>query len=141
MKWKHIADDFSTVWIGESVSRGVRKTTKTGKARTVILTPTVINMLRKRKHRDCNLEDLVFPAPEGKPMNDRDFRRRAWKKILAELGIDYRRPYSTRHTAISHALAKGANPLAVAESTGHDPETLFEYYASVIQPIAVMAEF
>jgi integrase len=31
LQWKHIADDFSTVWIGESVSRGVRKTTKTGK--------------------------------------------------------------------------------------------------------------
>ncbi|MBW4638289.1 MAG: site-specific integrase [Gloeocapsa sp. UFS-A4-WI-NPMV-4B04] len=72
LKWKHIADDFS-IWIGESVSRGVQKRTKTGKARTVILTPTVVNMLRKRKHSDCNPEDLVFPAPEGKHINDRDF--------------------------------------------------------------------
>lgn len=46
-----------------------------------------------------------------------------------------------RHTAIRHALANGANPLAVAEQPGHDPQILFKHYAAVIQKSAVMVEF
>jgi len=35
LRWRHLSDDCSTVWIGESLSRGVRKATKTNKARVV----------------------------------------------------------------------------------------------------------
>lgn len=141
LKWKHISDDCRTVWIGESVSRGVRKTTKTGKDRIVNLTARITTVLLERKPANCNPESLVFPSPTGVHISDHTFRRRAWKTILSKLEISYRKPYATRHTAISHALANGANPLAVAEETGHDPETLFEHYASVIQPAAVLVEF
>ena len=141
LKWKHFANDFSTVWIGESVSRGVRKSTKTGKDRTVMLPPEVIAMLKARKTEACQPNDVVFPAPQGEEINDKNFRRRAWKKVLEKLEIEYRKPYATRHTAISHALANGANPLAVAEQTGHDPQILFKHYASVIQKSAVMVGF
>ncbi|MBE9171198.1 tyrosine-type recombinase/integrase [Pleurocapsales cyanobacterium LEGE 06147] len=141
LKWKHIADNCSSVWIGESVSRGNRKTTKTGKDRTVTLTTKITQMLKERRPDRCDPESLVFPAPSGKTISDHTFRRRAWKKILASLGIEYRKPYATRHTAISHALANGANPLAVAEATGHEPQILFKHYASVIQRSAVMVEF
>jgi integrase len=141
LQWKHLANDYTTVWIGESVSRGVRKTTKTGKDRTVMLTAKIANMLADRKTKECKPEDLVFPAPQGDEINDRGFRRRAWKTVLENLKIEYRKPYATRHTAISHALANGANPLAVAEQTGHDPQILFKHYASVIQKSAVMVEF
>jgi integrase len=141
LQWKHLANDYTTVWIGESVSRGVRKTTKTGKDRTVMLTAKISKMLAARKTKECKPEDLVFPAPHGEEINDRGFRRRAWKMVLEKLKIEYRKPYATRHTAISHALANGANPLAVAEQTGHDPQILFKHYASVIQQSAVMIEF
>ncbi|MCU0566291.1 MAG: tyrosine-type recombinase/integrase [Oculatellaceae cyanobacterium Prado106] len=141
LKWKHIADDCKSAWIGESVSRGIRKTTKTGKDRTINLTPKIMAMLLDRKPNPCDPEALVFPAPKGSHISDHTFRRRAWKTILAHLEIQYRKPYATRHTAISQALANGANPLAVAEETGHDPETLFKWYASVIAPQAVMVEF
>jgi integrase len=141
LKWQHCANDFSTVWIGESVSRGVRKSTKTGKARTAMLTSKITQMLAERKSESCTPDDLVFPAPKGDAISDLNFRRRAWKNMLGKLGIDYRKPYATRHTAISHALANGANPLAVAEQTGHDPQILFKHYASAIQKAAVMVEF
>ncbi len=35
--WKHLNEDCSTVWIGESLSRGIRKATKTNRARTITL--------------------------------------------------------------------------------------------------------
>ena len=142
LKWKHLADDFSTVWIGESVSRGVRKGTKTGKTRTVLLTPSVQAMLRERKaSHDPKPDDLVFPAPKGGLISDRLFCRRAWRTILNRLGIEYRPPYTARHSAISHALAAGADPLDVAEQTGHHPKTLFQHYASAIESKPIFAEF
>ncbi len=141
LKWKHVADDFLTVWIGESVSRGVRKTTKTNKARTVILSPKIAALLKVRKPSRCNPEALVFPSPEGLAINDHLFRRRAWKRVLGKVGVDYRRPYVCRHTAISHALARGGNPLEVAEAAGHDPRVLFKNYASVIERKSVFVEF
>jgi integrase len=141
LRWRHIADDYSTVWIGESVSRGVCKTTKTGKDRTITLSAKVADMLAARKPKGVSPNALVFPAPKGGYINDHTFRRRAWSTILGKQQIRYRKPYATRHTAISHALANGANPLAVAEQTGHDPQILFKHYASVIQKSVVMVEF
>ena len=40
LKWKHLGAGFSRVWLGESISRGHPKSTKTGRARTVVLSPT-----------------------------------------------------------------------------------------------------
>ncbi len=77
-------------------------------------------------------DDLVFPSPKGGAIDDQNFRPRAWKKILAECSIEYRRPYALRHSAISHALANGANPIDVAAQTGHSVKVLFETYAHVI---------
>ena len=142
LKWKHLSDNFQTAWIGESVSRGTRKTTKTGKARTILLSSSVQSLLRKRfaavKPKPDN---LVFPAPKGGPICDRLFNRRAWRKVLEKLHIPYRKPYGMRHTAISHALAAGAHHIQVAEQTGHDPRVLYQSYASVIEAKSVFVEF
>ncbi|MCG8367835.1 MAG: hypothetical protein MJA27_31445 [Pseudanabaenales cyanobacterium] len=62
----------------------------------------------------------------------RYFRNRAWTTIIDELGIDYRKPYNTRHTFISHALDMGMNPLEVAQLTRHDVQTLYENYAGSV---------
>lgn len=141
LKWTHVSDNCQIIWFGESVTRGVRKTTKTNKARTVILTPKVSTMLLARKPDKCDPEAPVFPAPQGGEINDHTFRRRAWKSVLSKIGIAYRRPYACRHTGISHALANGANYLQVAEATGHDPQILHKHYASVIEHKSVFVEF
>lgn len=114
LKWKHVSDNCQITWFGESVTRGVRKTTKTNKARTVILTSKVSTMLLARKPDKCDPESLVFPALQGGEINDHTFRRRAWKSVLSKIGVLYRKPYACRHTAISHALASMSGI-----STGH----------------------
>ena len=129
LRWKHLADDCSTVWIGETLSRGVRKSTKTNKARVVTLTSKLQAMLLARKQKDAKPDDLVFTTPRGNALDDHNFRNRAWKPILTKLEIDYRRPYSTRHTLISHALDLGMNPVMVAQLTGHDVQVLYQNYA------------
>uniref|UniRef100_B8HUB1 Integrase family protein n=1 Tax=Cyanothece sp. (strain PCC 7425 / ATCC 29141) TaxID=395961 RepID=B8HUB1_CYAP4 len=142
LKWKHLSENFQTVWIGESVSRGTRKSTKTRKARTILLGSAVQSMLKELYMLvRPQPEDLVFPAPKGGPISDRLFNRRAWRKVLEKLNIPYRKPYGMRHTAISHALANGAHHIQVAEQTGHDPRVLYQSYASVIEQKSVFVEF
>jgi integrase len=133
LQWKHLGAGYATAWIGESVSRGARRTTKTGKARTILLSPTIQDALTVRFQRfQPQSDELVFPSPKGGPINDQNFRPRVWKKILASCSIEYRKPYALRHSAISHALAAGANPIALAEQTGHDKRVLLDTYAHVI---------
>jgi integrase len=132
LRWGHLSDDCSSVWIGESVSRGVRKSTKTNRARTISLTPHLQSMLLARRPENLDSEDLVFPTPHGHAIDDHNFRNRAWKAVLSGLNIDYRKPYNTRHTLISHALDHGMSPVMVAQLTGHDVATLYENYAGSV---------
>lgn len=132
LRWKHLSDDCSTVWIGESLSRGVRKSTKTNRARTIALTSQLQAMLLNRKLANFVPDGLVFISPSGKQIDDCNFRNRAWKTVLTRLEIDYRKPYTTRHTLISHALDLGMSPVMVAQLTGHDVQTLYENYAGVV---------
>jgi integrase len=133
LRWKHLGADFSTAWIGESISRGNQKGTKTGKNRTIQLSPTVRSMLADRRDRlEPRPDDLVFPSPKGLAIDDHRFRARAWKTILESCQIEYRSPYKIRHSAISHALSNGANFIALAEQTGHDKRVMLSTYAHAI---------
>ncbi len=42
--------------------------------------------------------------------------------------MDYKKPYTLRHSGISHALAKGASIAALAEQTGHSKKVLVGTY-------------
>jgi len=139
LKWKHISPDFRTVWIGETLTRGMRRsTTKNRKDRTIILTEKLSEILRQRSiGRDPKPDELVFPAPKGGAICDQLFNRRAWRTVLAKMNIEYRKPYSVRHSAISHALAGGSHYLDIASQTGHDPQILFRSCASTIETKSV----
>jgi integrase len=143
LKWKHISADFSSVWIGESFSRGVTGSTKTKKARTVPLNPSISAMLQARRDRVKPISDdeLVFKSPEGLAIDDRGFNRRAWKTVLAQVGVKYRKPYTTRKTAITLSLKNGASYIEVAAAAGHDPQTMHKYYSDVIQERSVFVSF
>jgi integrase len=139
LKWKHLSIDLDSVWIGESFSRGVTGSTKTKKARTVNLSASISAMLSARRDRLKPISDdeLVFKSPEGLPIDDRNFNRRAWKTVLAEVGVKYRKPYTTRKTAITLSLKSGASYIEVAAAAGHDPHMMHKYYADVIQERSV----
>ena len=129
--WKHCLPDCAGIWIGESISGGDRKSTKTNKARTVPLTPRLQQILLNRRG-NANSSEPIFTSPEGALIDSKNFCKRYWKPALAELGIEYRRPYTTRHTLISHGLEAGMNPVAIASLTGHDVRTLYENYAGLV---------
>jgi integrase len=129
LQWKHLSDGCTKVWIGESVSRGVRKSTKTNRDREYKLPSYLVTLLLRRMPEDCKPTDLVFSARRGGVIHLHRLRT-AWVAVLKEANVSYRKPYSTRHTFISHALAQGGNPITIAQMTGHDPEILFRHYAA-----------
>jgi integrase len=144
LRWQNIGADCSNAWIGESISRGHqnRKGTKTGKSRTIQLPLSVRSMLADRLDRlNPQPEDLVFLSPKGLPIDDHRFRARAWKTILESCNVEYRPPYNLRHSAISHALDRGVNPIALSEQTGHDKKTLLSTYAHAIDNDCVFVDF
>ncbi|MEM9151967.1 MAG: tyrosine-type recombinase/integrase [Cyanobacteria bacterium P01_F01_bin.3] len=132
LRWRHLNEDCSVAWIGETHTHGEFKETKTGKAREVKLSDSTAAMLRSRL-KDNDLDDLVFPAPKGGAIDEHNFSKRAWTKVLLVAGIPYRKPYNTRHTFISHCLGIGMHPVEVALITGHDVQTLYENYAGLIK--------
>ncbi|MFM2303245.1 MAG: hypothetical protein RLZZ135_654 [Cyanobacteriota bacterium] len=143
LKWKHISADFRSIWIGESYSRGTTGSTKTKRARTVVMPDAIASVLKARKEvlKPQYDDELVFTSPTGLPICDRMFNRRAWKTVLADAEVKIRRPYTTRKTAISHALAAGANYIDVAAAAGHDPQTMHKHYAEAIQKGSVFISF
>ena len=139
--WRHCSAECDRIWIGESLGNGQRKSTKTNKARTVPLTPRLQQLLLSRRTNVRAIhelpptpDDLIFTSPTGSAIDSKNFCNRYWKPALASLGIDYRRPYTTRHTLISHGLESGMNPVAIASLTGHNIRTLYENYAGLVNP-------
>jgi integrase len=132
LQWQNLSHDCGVVWIGEAIARGgKRKPTKTNRSREFSLPANVKAMLKTR----CNGQPpdaLVFPAPRGGHIDDHNFCRRAWRRILTMANVTYRYPYISRHTFISHALTADCKPMAIAEMVGHDPKVLFSRYAANI---------
>ena len=106
------------------------------------LTPSMAAMLKRRKaEKQPNPLDLVFTTPTGLPINDRNFRRRAWTQVLKAAGVTYRKPYTTRSTAASHAIASGQNYVNVAKAIGNSPKVLLDHYINTIENCSVFVDF
>ncbi|MBD2308872.1 site-specific integrase [Chroococcidiopsis sp. FACHB-1243] len=135
LRWGSVGSN--TIWIGESISKGKRGTTKTNRDRHIPINHKLRKLLNGIKPRDARPDDLVFPSPTGKPIDEHNFAMRAWKKILGKLGIPYRRPYLTRATFISHALESGMSPVTVAAITGHDVRVLYDFYVGLVKDVHI----
>lgn len=140
LRWEHVSDDCKLVWIGEAYSRGELGPTKTSDARFLKLTRRLVELMKSRRSPDAGPNDLVFPACEGGYIDDHNFRNRAWVKILDGLGIDYRKPYTMRHTFTSAALESGISPVTVSSLTGHIVEMLYRHYAGNVNGLVDLPE-
>ncbi|MEG3951631.1 MULTISPECIES: tyrosine-type recombinase/integrase, partial [unclassified Microcoleus] len=137
LRWRHCSSECDRIWIGETLKNGNRKAAKRNKDRTVPLTPRLQKLLLDRRPENwqsAQKDDPIFTSVEGAAIDAKNFCNRYWKPALAELGIDYRKPYNTRHTLISHGLESGMNPVSIAALTGHDVRTLYENYAGLVNP-------
>jgi integrase len=91
--------------------------------------------------RTTELDDLIFASPKGLPINDRNFRNRAWVTILEQCHIERWKPYAVRHSTITDGVRNGANLMDLAEQTGHDKRVLLSTYAHAINNQSLIVEF
>ena len=144
LRWSHVNLARKEVTIRESLSRSAdgrssggarqRKGTKTGRVRVLRLNDRLIGMFAGRKNAIAQPDDLIFTTPTGKPIDDRMFCRRYWRRICEAAGIPYRPPYTARHTFISHGIEyKRWSPQQAASMAGHSsPRMISEVYGHMI---------
>ncbi len=139
--WVHVDLLKSEVVIKESLPkdltgngyRRIRKETKTGNIRYLPLSPELQSLLRNLKPAKINQDSLVFTTPNGCIIDADNFRERQWAEVLASCGIPYRKPYTTRHTMISHAIDQGIPITGVAYLAGHkDTSMIIKNYGHMI---------
>lgn len=131
LRWSSVAEDFSSVWIGECYVKGEQRPVKCNRPRTLSLSLSVQTLLRER-YID-GVDGYVFLAKRGRPILTDNYRRQVWYPTLKALNIPRRTPYVTRSTFISHALSRGLPPVVVAQYTGHSLEVLYKHYAGDIK--------
>ncbi|MEM9004753.1 MAG: tyrosine-type recombinase/integrase [Cyanobacteria bacterium P01_F01_bin.86] len=143
LQWKNISQDcekitFDQALILTETGRRIRKGLKTQKSRTFPCNQSLRRLLLSIRPERPAPDDLVFPSPNGKPVNLSNFRARTWKTVLEGLGIPYRKIYQTRHTFITHALETGKlDAKDVARLVGNSPEVIYQHYAGQQRELVV----
>ena len=134
LRWKHISKDFRSISFEQAVietgsGRKLREGLKTQERRRFPCNGKVQALLKSVKLPHCDPESLVFPGYSGGYLDTKAFRKNIWKPVLLGLGIEYRKPYQTRHTFITLALEHGLDAKDVARLVGNSPEVIYRHYA------------
>lgn len=144
LRWEDIDPDHKTLTIATTLARSengrtvrVRKPPKTGDLgiRTLSIPDEVLDRLLSRRTATTTPDQLVFTSPQGKPIDDHNFAQRTWRQILKAAKVDYRPPYTCRHTTASQLLEDGATLPQTAQVLGHkDTTMLAKVYAHALTP-------
>jgi integrase len=143
LQWGDFNDSLTQLTIYKSFNSSTKelKPVKQEDIRKIDFTPRVTKLLLRRreqaitKNKKNISNQLVFPNTEGGYMIARNFSKRHWRPVLTKLGIDYRRPYDTRKTLVSHAIEQGMSPVDVAKYVGNTPKTIYESYLGSVKKI------
>jgi len=101
--------------------------TKTSEARSVRLSPEVVQMM-KEIPRAIHTQ-RVFLSPEGKAFERwTTYINRTWKKSLESAGIDDFRFHDLRHCFATRAMRAGNPAYLVMKQVGHKTESMLRRY-------------
>ena len=132
LRWKHVdlrKSQLSIVQSAEQTKAGVRyKEPKSGKARTVALSATVAEELKRHQLRQAeeqlrlgvrqNEDGFVYAREDGQPLQPRSISQ-AWRGKLATLKLPRIRFHDLRHAHATHLLGSGVHPKIASERLGH----------------------
>ncbi|NJL97900.1 MAG: site-specific integrase [Synechococcaceae cyanobacterium SM2_3_2] len=139
LQWRH--DKGSHILFEQGVVDGefgleVRQGLKTQEHRRFPINKQLRTFLDSIKPNNASANDLIFPSPEGRHIDQHNFCNRAWKSVLGKCGVEYRNPYQTRHTFITLTLdatlpdGSKIDVKDVAKWVGNTPEVIYKHYAS-----------
>jgi integrase len=132
LRWGQVdlqAGSLAVVQSAEQTKRTVRyKEPKTGRARTVALSPMMVEELRAHRLRQAEEllrlgirvtdETFVVARADGLPLQP-DTLTQEWKRLVAKTGLPRIRFHDLRHSHATHLLASGVHPKIASERLGH----------------------
>jgi integrase len=125
-------------WDGEQlyvhqqiVRRQAKATTKTNMARKVYVPKWVRPLLKNAPTRFAG--GPIFVNQRGTAFKDTDPFSYAWREALKAEGLEYRTPYTCRHTRAAELLSTGVDPGDAAAQLGHTTEMFFRVYSEWIE--------
>ncbi len=108
MEWKHVDLDRCTVLLAR---------TKNGRARTVPLSPTAVDVL----HQLPRIDDRVLPLSG-------DCVRQAFERVRERAQVDDIRFHDLRHEAVSRLVERGLSLVEVRQVSGHRTMQMLQRY-------------
>ena len=140
LRWEHIQPD--GIRVRESFVRGITKTPKSDRARTVPMSPEMHGLLEEmrgsRRKREGAWSDpgLIFTTATGRQWHEQNFGR-DWRRLrgrcVDDKGRALVRPLSfhcARHTFASWALDAGKSIVWLQHALGHaSPDTTLRRYS------------
>ena len=124
-----------TIQVQRAVKGGRIMTPKTkNSVRTVVILDALIPYIEKQIESSKS-SLYLFPGKDGGPMYGSSIIKRKWRVLLESCGIEYRKPYATRHTFITTMLKSGKVTLMeLAQTVGHkNTEMIVKNYARFIK--------
>jgi hypothetical protein len=77
---------------------------------------------------------LLFPAPEGGPLNLGNFRKRIWAPAVEAAGVTTpATPYDMRDTFASNALAANVTVFVLARVMGSSVRMIERHYGALLE--------
>jgi integrase len=94
--------------------------TKAGKRKVKILSPALAALENQKQYTAFkNAEIFQNPNTLERWTGDQNIRKSVWRPALKRAGVQYRRPYQTRHSYASMMLTAGESIAWLAEQMGH----------------------
>jgi len=143
LQWKHIDLVNSTikfrqvVVFGEGYQPTLKAGLKTQEKRDFPINNQLRDILTNHKAQDAKADDFVFTAKEGGFIRVNNFANETWKKTLSLCGLEYRKPYQTRHTFITLCLDAHIEVKDLARWVGNSPDIIYRHYAAHLKNLAV----
>jgi integrase len=128
----HIKEVLARTLKGTHPNARIRKETKNSKQRMLPLTEDLEQILLPLV-QGKDQDDLVFLSHTGIAIDDSQFQKRVFRKILNELKIPLRDLYACRHTFGSRCIHSGMTPVMTAFLMGNNPETALRNYTHMIE--------
>ena len=132
LSWKKVNWENSTILIDCQIGTGKElKPPKNGKSRYLKLNTRIMRLLASQKEVVNSSHNIIFPNNLGDYIHEKNFCKVHWRKCQETLGIEYLPLHHTRHTFVTMCIAKGLNPVTIAQFTGHRVKVLFDFYAGL----------
>jgi integrase len=132
LKKSHIRDGY--LYIEESIVREIEKDDlKTDyRGRRYKLTQALTETLEEAAA--SSTDEYLFRMQTGKIFTAERFQRQVWRRALEKAGVEYRKPYITRHSFAAWALAIRIDQNRLVSLMGHaNKQMIFEVYGKYVE--------